>query len=65
MKLKLFEKWLYPSIVAWVVAALWVFGVCVPQHPFVPAFDAVVGTILTVIAAVTAGVAWALSYRED
>lgn len=65
MKLKLFEKWLYPSMAAWVVAALWLFGVVVPQHPFVPAFDAVVGCILTAIAAVTAVVALALSWRKD
>lgn len=62
--LKTFEKWLYPSMAAWVVAALWLFAVVVPQHPFVPVFDAVVGCILTGVAAVTAVVALALSWVE-
>lgn len=65
MKLKPFEKWLYPSLVAWVAAFLWMFAVVVPQHPFVPVFDAAVGCILTGIAGATALVAWALSWRKD
>ena len=60
--MKPFEKWLYPSMLLWLAAALWVFLQIVPQGRFVPVADFVVGVVLTAAAAGTAVVALILSY---
>lgn len=62
--LKLFEKWLYPSMLLWLAAFSWLVLRVVPSHPFTTPFDAVVGALLTAAATFTAAAALILSRRS-
>jgi len=61
--LKPFEKWLYPSMVLWVAAFMWLAFEVWPNHPFVSTFDTIVAAFLTFGAAVTGIVSLILSRR--